>query len=64
MKVQKLGPYHEIMGTDAKDLNAGWTRASPLKFSLPNTLPREGDVFGRPHDVYKLIFYCKGVPLK
>ena len=58
MTVQKLSPHHEIMGTDTKDLNAGWTRASPLKFSQnQDTVPREGDVFGRPHDVYKLIFY-------
>ena len=57
MTVQKLGPHHQIMGTDAKDLNAGWTRASPLKFGLENTVPREGDVFGRPHDVYKLLFF-------
>ena len=57
MAVQKLSPHHEIMGTDAKDLNAGWTRASPLKFSPQDSVPREGDVFGRPHDVYKLIFF-------
>ena len=57
MTVQKLGPHREIMGTEALDLNAGWTRASPLKFGPQNTVPREGDVFGRPHDVYKLIFY-------
>ena len=57
MAVQKLGPHHEIMGTDSKDLNAGWTRASPLKFQTENSLPRESDIFGRAHDVYKLIFY-------
>ena len=57
MAVQKLSSHHEIMGTDAKDLNAGWTRASPLKFSPQVSVPREGDVFGRPHDVYKLIFF-------
>ena len=57
MTVQKLSPHHEIMGTDAKDLNAGWTRASPLKFSPQDSVPREGDIFGRPHDVYKLIFF-------
>ena len=57
MTVQKLSPHHEIMGTDAKDLNAGWTRASPLKFSSQDSVPRDGDVFGRPHDVYKLIFF-------
>ena len=59
MTIQKLSPHYEIMGGDAKDLNAGWTRASPLKFGLQNTVPREGDVFGRPHDVYKLIFYSQ-----
>ena len=59
MTVQKLGPHYEIMGTDAKDVNAGWTRASPLKFGHANTVPREGDVFGRPHDVYKLVFYSQ-----
>ena len=57
MTVQKLSPHHEIMGTEAKDLNAGWTRASPLKFSPQDSVPREGDIFGRPHDVYKLIFF-------
>ena len=57
MTVQKLSPHHEILGTDAKDLNAGWTRASPLKFSPQDNVPREGDIFGRPHDVYKLIFF-------
>ena len=57
MTVQKLSPHHEIMGTDCKDLNAGWTRASPLKFGLDNNVPREADIFGRPHDVYKIIFY-------
>ena len=57
MTVQKLCPHHEIMGTDAKDLNAGWTHATPLKFSPQDSVPREGDVFGRPHDVYKLIFF-------
>ena len=57
MAVQKLSPHHEIMGTDAKDLNAGWTRASPLKYGPQDSVPREGDVFGRPHDVYKLIFF-------
>ena len=57
MTVQKLGPHYEIMGTEAKDLNAGWTRASPLKFGRPLTVPREGDVFGRPSDIYRLIFY-------
>ena len=59
MTIQKLSPHYEIMGTNAKDLNAGWTRASPLKFGPQNTVPREGDVFGRPHDVYKLIFYSQ-----
>ena len=57
MAVQKLTPHHEIMGTDAKDLNAGWTRASPLKYGPQDSVPREGDVFGRPHDVYKLLFF-------
>ena len=57
MAVQKLGPYHEIMGTDSNDLNAGWTRASALKFGLEDNLPREGDIFGRSNDIYKLIFY-------
>ena len=57
MTVQKISPHHEIMGSDAKDLNAGWTLASPLKYGPQDSVPREGDVFGRPHDVYKLIFF-------
>jgi len=57
MTVQKLGPYYEIMGTDSNELNAGWTHASALKFGVDNNLLREGDIFGRPHDIYKLIFY-------
>ena len=59
MTVQKLSSHHEIMGTDSKDLNAGWTRASPLKFGLENNVPREADIFGRPHDIYQLIFYSR-----
>ena len=57
MTVQKFGPYQEIMGTYSMDLNAGWTRASPLKFGLTNGGLRDADIFGRPHDCYKLIFY-------
>ena len=57
MTVQKLGPYQEMMGTYSMDLNAGWTLASPLKFGLTNGLLRDADIFGRPHDCYKLIFY-------
>ena len=68
MTIQKLSNYHKIMGTYAKDLNAGWIRASPLKFGPRGegygvwkengpAVPREGDIFGRQHDVYSLIFY-------
>ena len=68
MSVQKLSYHHKILGTDAKDLNAGWIRASPLKFGPQGEgygvwkefgppMPREGDMFGRAHDVYSVIFY-------
>jgi hypothetical protein len=59
MAVQKLDAYHNIMGTDASGISAGWTRASPLKFGNDNDLSRLGDVVGRPHDAYHLIFHSQ-----
>ena len=57
MAVQKVDSYHNIMGTNATDINAGWTRASALKFGNETDLSRYSDVVGRPHDIYKLIFF-------
>ena len=57
MAVQKVSSYHQIMGTDAKSVNAGWTQASALKFSNEQDRIREGDVVGRPHDLYHLVFF-------
>ena len=55
--VQKIGKYHEIMGTDATGITAGWTQASPLTFGNNQSPLRVGDMMGRPHDVYRLIFW-------
>ena len=67
--VQKIGHYNEIMGTNPSDvfasgITAGWTSASPLTFGnekemMKNGL-RFGDMMGRPHDVFKLIFWNPG----
>ena len=57
MTVQKVDSYHNIMGTEAKEVNAGWTRASALKFGDEKDISRYGDVVGRRHDIYKLIFF-------
>ena len=57
MAVQKVSSYHQIMGTEAKSVNAGWTKASALKFSKEKDEIRMGDVIGRPHDLYHLVFF-------
>ena len=57
MKVQKVSSYHNIMGTNETDINAGWTPASKLAFGHENDLLRYGDMVGRPHDIYQLIFF-------
>ena len=63
--VQKIGNYHELMGTDPHDIfdegiTAGWTRASPLSFGNEQSDIRFGDVVGRPSDIYRLIFWNPG----
>ena len=65
--IQKVGHYHEIMGTNPSDvfasgITAGWTRASPLTIGSEGEKSglRFGDMMGRPHDVFKLIFWNKG----
>ena len=60
--VQKIGKYHELMGTKPHDIfddgiTAGWTRAAPLTFGNEETEIRFGDVVGRPSDIYRLIFW-------
>ena len=60
--VQKIGNYHELMGTNSHDIfddgiTAGWTRASPLRFGNDESNIRFGDVVGRPSDIYRLIFW-------
>lgn len=60
--VQKIGKYHELMGTKSHEtfdegITAGWTRASPLCFGSEKEDIRFGDVIGRPADVYRLIFW-------
>ena len=60
--VQKIGKYHELMGTKSHEIfdegiTAGWTRASPLCFGDEKEDIRFGDVVGRPADVYRLIFW-------
>ena len=64
--IQKVGHYHEIMGTNPSDvfasgITAGWTRASPLTFGTEDEMIKNGlrfgDMIGRPHDVFKLIFW-------
>ena len=60
--VQKIGKYHELMGTKPHDIfddgiTAGWTRAAPLTFGNEKTEIRFGDVVGRPSDIYRLIFW-------
>ena len=57
MAVQKVDAYHNIMGTDAVGINAGWTKASKMKFGNENDLSRFGDMVGRPNDIFKLIFF-------
>ena len=57
MAVQKVTPYHHIMGSDAKSINSGWTQASALKFSKEQDKLRPGDMIGRPCDIYKLVFF-------
>ena len=57
MAVQKIGAYYNIMGTDATGINAGWTRASKLKFGNESDMSRLGDVVGRPSDIYNLVFF-------
>ena len=63
--VQKIGNYHELMGTKtheifAEGITAGWTRASPLTFGNEQSEIRFGDVVGRPADIYRLIFWNPG----
>ena len=60
--VQKIGNYHELMGTKPHDIfaegiTAGWTRAAPLTFGTEKSDIRLGDVIGRPADIYRLIFW-------
>ena len=60
--VQKIGNYHELMGTNPHDifaegLTAGWTRAAPLTFGTENSDIRLGDIIGRPADIYRLVFW-------
>ena len=64
--VQKVGHYHEIMGTNpsnvfASGITAGWTTASPLTFGSEDEMIKNGlrfgDMMGRPHDVFKIIFW-------
>ena len=60
--VQKIGKYHEIMGTKSHEIfdegiTAGWTRASSLCFGHEKEDIRFGDVIGRPADIYRLIFW-------
>ena len=54
------------MGTNPSDvfasgITAGWTRASPLTFGTEDEMIKNGlrfgDMIGRPHDVFKLIFW-------
>lgn len=59
MTIQKVDSYHHIMGTDATGISAGWTRSSALKFGNENDLKRYGDMIGRPHDIYQLIFFSQ-----
>ena len=60
--VQKIGNYHELMGTNPHEIfdqgiTAGWTRASPLTFGNDKSDIRFGDIIGRPADIYRLIFW-------
>ena len=57
------------MGTNPSDviasgITAGWTRASPLTFGTEDEMIKHGlrfgDMIGRPHDVFKLIFWNQG----
>ena len=57
LAIQKVSAYHNIMGTEAKSINAGWTQASALKFARDQNDVRVGDIVGRPHDIYKLVFF-------
>ena len=45
------------MGTDATGMSAGWTKAAPLMFGNEKSAIRFGDTMGRPHDVFRLIFW-------
>ena len=55
--IRKIGAYYNMMGDDAKGVSAGWTPASPLKYGNEKDVSRYGDMMGRPHDIYKLIFF-------
>ena len=57
MAVQKIDSYHNIMGTDATGISGGWTKASKMKFGNDRDVSRLGDMIGRPHDIFKLIFF-------
>ena len=59
MMVQRVDPYNNIMGTDATSITSGWTSTSRLKFGNENDLSRYGDMAGRPHDFYTLIFFSQ-----
>ena len=56
-KIQKIGAHQQIMGTYAPKIVGGWTKALKLTYGKKNEPIRYGDVMGRQHDAYQLIFW-------
>ena len=55
--VQKIGNYHDLMGTNPHKLAAGWSRIGPSIFGKQISDHRFGNVIGRTAVVYRLIFW-------
>ena len=55
--VQKVGNYHELMGTNLHKLAAGWSRIGPSIFGKQISDHRFGNIIGRNAVVYRLIFW-------
>ena len=55
--VQKIGNYHDLMGTNPHKLAAGWSRIGPSIFGKQISDHRFGNIVGRTAVVYRLIFW-------
>ena len=60
--VQKVGNYHELIGTNLHKLAAGWSRIGPSILGKQISDHRLGNVIGRTAVVYRLVFWSPDQP--